>query len=157
MLTAVMKKVVVDEDGRCIHEQLEGECGWCWPRTGAVDLHAPGGGGGGVSAWEQEIVEVVHFEGTSYGLVPSDGTVYVFGAGQAVHHRAECWYGSDTPDHEVVRVPDPQRDLSRRLTAIPFSARALREALAREAGLINARGGPAWYTCVDCTLRPRAT
>ncbi len=87
---------------------------------------------------------MVHLQGDSYGLVPSDGTVYVFGAGQAVRHRTECWYGSDTPDHEVMRVPDPQRDLWRRLSAIPFSARARREALARDVGLFNARGGPAW-------------
>jgi len=76
-------------DERCVHDLLPGECGICQPRAGSIDLHSHGRPASG-TGYAEEIIDTVYIDDRSYGLVPSAGQAYVFGAGRVLHHRAEA-------------------------------------------------------------------
>jgi hypothetical protein len=101
-------------------------------------------------------------DGTRHDVVPSEGSVFIFGGGEAVHHKADCPYAARTTN--IKTIADPDRDLWRRLLDGRVQARHLADAgheqeaergIARELGLINTDGKPAWVCCVLCLLRPQ--
>jgi len=132
-------------DERCVHDLLPGECGICQPRAGSIDLHSHGRPASG-TGYAEEIIDTVYIDDRSYGLVPSAGQAYVFGAGRVLHHRAECSEGGDTPPERIKRIPDPRGDLWRRIVERS-------EDLSPDP-VVNLDGKPVASCCTVCALRP---